>query len=112
MRRKGRDSAAYKDTIKSIGAPNKTVTDNAQVLTGTKCISINYKYFIETSLTIPHRQHQYHSEDVCGNIKFAILILSHNVPHAPYYYWYFAASFLEKAHRFLSQSTLDCIRGY
>ena len=36
MRREASAPEAYEDLIRSIGAPNKTITDNARVLTGTK----------------------------------------------------------------------------
>ncbi len=58
MRREANAPEAYEDTIRTIGAPNKTVTDNAKVLTGHKWTSINRKYCIESGLTVPHHQHQ------------------------------------------------------
>ena len=36
MHKKENAAESYKDCIRAIGAPNKTVTDNDQVLTGTK----------------------------------------------------------------------------
>lgn len=112
MRREANAPAAYEDFIRTVGAPNKTVTDNAQVLSGVKWTNINRKYCIETGLTVPHHQHQNYSEGVGGNFKFAILKLFHNTPHATLPYWCFAASFLDKTHRFISQSTLDGRCGY
>ena len=57
MRREANAPEAYEDTIRTIGAPNKTVTDNAKVLIGHKWTSINRKYCIESGLTIPYHQH-------------------------------------------------------
>jgi hypothetical protein len=86
---------AYEDLIKSIGAPNKTVTDNASNLTGVIWTNINRKYCIETGLTVPHHQHQNYSKGIGGNFKFAVLKLLHNKPHIQLYYWCFAAKFLD-----------------
>ena len=49
---------AYDDYIRAVGAPNKIVTENTQVLMGTKWTNINHKYCIATHLTIPKHQHQ------------------------------------------------------
>ena len=48
----------YKDVIYEVGAPNKAVTDNAKVLTGSKWLSINRRGCIELGLSVPHNQHQ------------------------------------------------------
>ena len=98
---------AYEDTIRTIGAPNKTVTDNIKVFTGIKWTSIHRKYCIESRVTIPHHQHQNYSKDEGVNIEFSIFKLYHHTPHSPLTYWCFAVSFLDKTRRFLSQSTLD-----
>ena len=74
---------AYKVYINTAGSPNKTITDNKNVLTGNGWIYINRKYFIETGLTVPHHQHQNYSEGIGGNIKFAVRKLLHHTPHAP-----------------------------
>ena len=63
-------------------------------------------------LTVPHRQHQNYSEGIGGNYKFVDLKLFHNTPHTPLSYWYYAASFLDKTRRFLSQFVLDRRGGY
>ena len=94
MRREANAPEAYQDVIRFIGAPNKTVTDNAKVLTGVKWTNINRQYCIETGLTVPHQQQQNYAEGMGGNFKFTITKLFHNTPHAPYAYWCFAASFL------------------
>ena len=107
MKREANAPEAYEDVIREFGAPNKTVTDNAQVLTGTKWTSINRRYCIESGYTVPHHQHQNFSEGEGGNFKFAILKLMHNTPHAPLSYWCYAAQFLDKVRRCLSKSSLD-----
>ena len=56
MRREANAPEAYQDVIRFIGAPNKTVTDNAKVLTGVRWTNINRQYCIETGLTVPHQQ--------------------------------------------------------
>jgi len=98
---------AYEDVIREFGAPNKTVTDNAQVLTGSRWTTINRRYCIESGFTVPHHQHQNFSEGEGGNFKLAILKLLHNTPHAPLSYWCFAAQFLDKVRRCLSKQSLD-----
>ena len=112
MKREACAPTAYEDLIRSIGAPNKTVTDNASVLTGVTWTNINRKYCIETGLTVPHHQHQNYSEGVGGNFKFAVLKLLHNTPHAPLSYWCYAANFLDKTRRFLSQPKLGGKSGF
>ena len=47
-----------------------------------------------------------------GNFKQAVVKLYHNTPHAPTSYWYFATSFLDKAHGYLSKPFLDGKAGY
>ena len=37
----------------------------------------------------------------------AVIKLFHNTPHAPLSYWYFAASFLDKTRKFLSEPYID-----
>jgi len=73
MRREAQAPEAYKDLIREHGAPNRTVTDNAKVLTGHKWTSINRRYCIESGFTVPHHQHQNYSEGEGGNFKFAML---------------------------------------
>ena len=75
---------AYEDNVRSVGPPNKTVTDNVAVLA----------------------EYQNYSKGLGGNFKFITLELYHNNPHAPISYWGFSASHLDKCRRFLSQSTL------
>ena len=72
MRHEAMAPEAYTDVIREHGVPNKTVTDNAQVLTGTRWTTINRKYCIETGLTVPHHQHQNYCEGQGGNFKFAL----------------------------------------
>ena len=98
---------AYLDVIREYGAPNKPVTDNAQVLTGNRWTNITRQHCIATGLTIPHHQHQNYCEEQGGNFKFALQKLLHNTSHAPITYWCYAATFLDKARRFLSKASLD-----
>ena len=95
MRREAQAPEVYEDCIRTVGALNKTVTDNVKVLAGNIWTSINCKYCTETGLTVPHHQHQNYSEGIGCNIKFAVLKLLHNTPHAPEQYWWYAASFFK-----------------
>ena len=70
----------YEDIIRYIGAPNKTITDNAQVCTGKRCTTVNRKYCIDTGLTVQHHQHQHFAKREGGNIKFKLLNWFHNTP--------------------------------
>ena len=83
MRREVSDPEAYEDTIRTIGAPNKTVTDNTKELTGIKWTSINRKYCIESGVTVPHRQHQNYSEGVkvSSNLPSSSYIITHHMLH-------------------------------
>ena len=99
MRREANAPEKYLDVIRSIGAPNKTVTDNAKVLTGHRWTTVNQQYFIETRLTVPHHQRQNYSEGMGGNFKQAVTKLFHNKSHTPTSYWCFAVSFLNKVYR-------------
>ena len=86
MRREANAPESCEDTIRTIGSPNKSVTNNVRVLTGARWKSINRKYCIESGVTVIHHQHQNYSEGVGGKFKFAILKLVHNTPHAPLSY--------------------------
>ena len=112
MRKEANAPEAYEDLIRIIGAPSKTVTDNASVLTGVIWTNINRKYCIETRLTVSHHQHQNYSEGIGGNFKFAVLKFLHNTPHATLSYWCFEAEFLDKTRRFLSQPKLGGKSGF
>jgi len=112
MKREADAPNAYEDMIRNIGAPNKTVTDNAKVLTGVRRNTINRKYCIAIGIIVPNHQHQNYCEGICGNFKHALLKLYHNTLHAPLKYWYYAASFLDKTRRYLSKNTLNGRCGY
>ena len=101
MKRQSEAPTAYEDVIHQVGAPNKTVTDNAQVLTGVKWNNINRKYCIATGLIVPRHQHQNYSEGIGDNFKFELLKLFHNTPHAPLGYLCYGVSFLDKTWRYL-----------
>ena len=107
MKREAQAPEAHEDVIRELGDPNRTVTDNAKVLTGHKWTSINHHYCIESGLTVPHHQHQNYSEGEGGNFKFVLLKLMHNTNHAPLSYWYFAENFFNKVRRFLSKHSLE-----
>ena len=96
MHRETHSPEAYEDVIKSVGAPNKTVTNNDAVLTVLKWTSINHRYCIKTGLTNPHHQHQNYAEGIGGCFKLVGIKMFHNTPRAPLSYWCFAASFLDK----------------
>ena len=103
---------SYEDCIRAVGSLNKPVIENSQVLTGTKWTNISRRYFIDTGLTVPKHQHQNYCEQVGGNVKFSVLKLFHNTPHAPVSYWYYAASFLDKTRRYISHPSIGNRSGY
>ena len=107
MRRESQAPEAYEDVIRGIGAPNRTVTDNAQVCKSTKWVTINRRFCIETGLTVPHHQHQNYAEREGGVFKFKILKLFHNTPHAQIQYWCYAAEFLDQVGAYLSSKKLN-----
>ena len=112
MKQEENTPEAYEYAIISVGVPNKTVTDNDDVLTVLRWTSINRRYCIETGLTIPHRQHQNNAEGTGGYFKLSVIKLFHNTPHAPLSYWCFAVKILDKIRRFLSKSSLNGRTGY
>ena len=97
----------YEVIIREHGDPNKTVIDNAKVCTIKRWTSINRMFCIETGLSVPHYQHQNYSEGEGSNLKFRILKLFHNTPHAPLQYWYFGAKYLDQIGCYLSKASLD-----
>ena len=107
MSRESQAPEKYEDIIRHYGAPNKTVTDNARVCTGKRWTKINRKYCIETGLSVPHHQNQNYAEGEGGNMKFRILKLFHNTPHAPLPYWCYAMEFLDQVGCYLSKPSLD-----
>ena len=106
MRRESQAPEAYEDVIRNVGAPNRTVTDNARVCKSTRWITINRRFCIETGLTVPYHQHQNYAEREGGIFKFRILKLFHNTPHAPLEYWCYAAEFLDQVGSYLSSEKL------
>ena len=60
----------YTNFIINYGAPNKTVSDNAQVYLGRNWVTINRKYCIETGLTPPYHQSSNFAEREGGNWKY------------------------------------------
>ena len=54
-----------------------------------------------------HNQHQSYSEDEGGNLKFRILKLFHNTPHALLQYWCFGAEYFDQIGCYLSKASLD-----
>ena len=112
IKREANTPEAYEDVIRSVGAPKKTITGNAAVITGLQWTSINRRYCIETGLTISHYQHQKYAEDIGACFKLSVIKLFHNTHHAPFVYWCFAASFPDKTRGFLSKSSLNGRIGY
>ena len=86
MRRESQAPEMYEDIIREYGASNKTVTDNAKVCIDKWWTPINRMFCIETGLSVSHHQHQNYSEGEGGNLRFKILKLIHNAPHAPLQY--------------------------
>ena len=97
---------AYTDFIINYGAPNKTVSDNAQVYLGNKWTTINRKYCIERGQTVPYHQSSNYAENEGGNRKYWLVKLLHNTPHAPLMYWCFAMDFLNSVGKFISKTSL------
>ena len=109
MKREKEAVAMYEDTIIEFGAPTKTVTDNARVMTGKAWRTLNRKYSIQTGYTVPYQQQQNYAESRGGNFKFAVCKMMHMTPHAPVEYWCHAADFLDKVRRVLSKPKLNGI---
>lgn len=80
MRREPNVPEAYDDTIHTIGASNKSVTDIAKVLTGVKWTLIYRKYYIESGVSVPHHQHNNYSECV-GGVRFNLLSSNYIITH-------------------------------
>ena len=97
---------AYENVIRSVGDHNKTVTNNARVLTGSRWKSINWRYYTSTGLTVPLHQHQNYCEMTGGKFKISLCKLFHNTPHVPITYWCYAVSFLDKVRYYLSRPSL------
>ena len=95
MKREANDLSVYEDVIRSVGAPNKTVTYNAEILIGETLTNRNRRYFINTGLTVTHHQHQKYCEGVGGNFKFSVIKPFHNNSFSPLSYWCYAARFLD-----------------
>ena len=107
MRRESQAPDSYEDLIRSMGAPNKPVTDNAQVLKVTRWTSINRRYCISTGFPVPLHQHQNYYEMTGSKFKCSLYKIFHNTPHVPIKYWCYGASFLEKVRHYLSRSLLN-----
>ena len=105
-------SETYEDCIRVVGAPNKIVTENYQVLTGTKWTNINRRYLIATGLTVPKHQHRNYCEQVGGNFKFAVFKKNHNTPYVPTSYWCSTAIFLDKTRCYISHPSIGNRCGY
>ena len=87
MKREAITSEAYEDVVISVGAPNKSVTDNTAALTGLRWTSGNRRYCIETSLITPHRQQQTYAEGVSIYFKLVVIKLFHNTIRVPLSHW-------------------------
>jgi hypothetical protein len=112
MKKEAQAPEMYQDVIRDHGAPNRTVTDNAQVMTGTKWTAINRSYCIESGFTVPHHQHQNYAELQGGNFKLATIKLYHYTPWAPLIYWCYATQYLDMVRRSLSRNTLNWRTGH
>ena len=97
---------AYTDFIINYGAPNKTVSDNAQVYLGSKWTSINRKFFIQRGKTVPYHQSSNFAENEGGNRKYWLVKLFHNTPHAPKKYWCYGLDFLNQVSKCISKTSL------
>ena len=106
MRREVQAPEMYEEIIREHGVPNKTVIGNAKVCTDKQWTTINPRICIETGLSVPHHQHQNYSEGEGGNLKFRLLKLFHNTPHAPLKYWCFGAEYLDQIGCYLFKATL------
>ena len=71
IRKEASDSEVYEDSIRDVGAPNKTVTENDQVLTVTKWT--NNRFCITAGLTITKHRHQNYCELVDRKFKLSVL---------------------------------------
>ena len=107
MQKETEAPAMYEDTIIDFGAPTKTVTNNANVATGTRWKNDNQKYCIQSGHTVPYMQQQNYAEGEGGNFKHALMKLFHNTPHAPKEYWCYGPSFLDTVRCRLSKSSIN-----
>ena len=107
LMREAHTPLAYEDLVCEVGAPNRMITDNPKVMTGSVWKGISCRYCIEGGLTVPHHQHQNYAENCVGNFKLALLRLLHNTPHAPLSYWCYAAKFLDKIWQYWSKKKLN-----
>ena len=106
MKRESQAPDAYLDIIRNIGAPNRTVTDNAKVCTGTRWTNINREYCIESGLTIPHHQNQNIAEFEGGCTKLRTIKMFHETPWAPPSYWCYAVDYINETNGFLARGSI------
>ena len=83
MRREASTPEVYKYRIIAVDTSNRTLTNNASVLTGIKWINFNYRYCIATGIIIPKYQHQNYCEHIGGKLKHTALKIFRNKPYAP-----------------------------
>ena len=107
MKRESQAPDAYQDIIRTIGAPNRTVTDNAKVCTGARWTKINRDYCIESGLTIPHHQNQNIAEFEGGCTKLRTIKMYHETPWAPPAYWCYCVDFINETNGYLARQSLD-----
>ncbi len=106
MKRESQAPDAYLDIIRTIGAPNRTVTDNARVCTGERWTKINRDFCIETGLTIPHHQNQNIAEFEGGCTKLRTLKMFHETPWAPPAYWCYCVDYINETNGYLARQSL------
>ena len=87
------------------GAPNKTVTDNAQFCLGSKWTGTN-KCCMECRCTPPCHQSTNCAEGEGGNHKHWLVKLLHLIPHAPIQHLCCGLDFLNSFHRLVSKDNV------
>ena len=106
MKRESEAPDKYQDILRTIGAPNRTVTDNAKVCTGQRWTKLNRDYCIATGLTIPHHQNQNIAEFEGGCTKLRTIKMFHETPWAPPSYWCYCVEFINETNGYLARQSL------
>ena len=87
MRQKSQAHLMFQDFVRSVGAPNYVINDNAEELTGDDWLRVARNAMIETYTSEPEHQNSNLAERRGGALKDALLKLFHNTPWAPLAYW-------------------------
>jgi len=101
----------YHDFIRQVGAPNVSVTDNAQVFVSKKWGDILRKYCIDSGTTEAYHQNGNPAERRGGDLKTAVLKVFHYTPWAPARYWCYLLEHLAFVRSFYAKQNLGWRTG-